>query len=345
MSNSRHIPVMVEEALAALDVQPGGRYIDCTLGGGGHSRAILENSLPGGQVMGLDADPKAVVLAKENLNSFKESMLIVNDNFSNLEANCIKYDVSPVNGIIFDLGLSSLQLSNGGGFSFQRDAALDMRFNPRQEITAADIINNYTELELARLIRQYGEEGFASRIARHIVKSRPVHSTLHLARIIERAVGRRGRIHPATKTFQALRIAVNHELENLETALCQAVKVLGYQGRLVVISYHSLEDRIVKKFMNREVRDCICLPNIPECRCEHSANLRFIHRRALKPTEEEIRRNPRSRSARLRVAARITAVGGDFNPVEDPGSALNGYSNGWRRPGVVGKIRMVFAAA
>ena len=307
MSSSAHIPVMLNETVEALAIQPGGRYIDCTIGGGGHAAAILENSSPGGQLLGIDADPEAVEVARERLNVYGSSVLIVNDNFVNLEAICIKNDFVPVHGILFDLGLSSLQL-NGScrGFSFQYGTPLDMRFSPSQKVTAADIVNTSSEIELAYLISNYGEEGYSHRIAKRIVEERPIKTTLELARTIERAVGlRRGKIHPATKTFQALRIAVNNELEHLESALKQAVSLLGFEGRLVIISYHSLEDRMVKNFFKQESRDCICPPDTLSCACHHTARLRLINKRVITPSPAEIEGNPRSRSAKLRIAERI----------------------------------------
>ncbi|GAI49253.1 unnamed protein product, partial [marine sediment metagenome] len=197
------------------------------------------------------------------LQAYSSSTLFINENFANLQAICIKYDFFPVHGILFDLGLSSLQLnSNGRGFSFQHEAPLDMRLSPNQEVTAADIINTTSEIELAHLIKIYGEESHSHKVAHRIVQERPIKTTLQLAQVIEQAIGsRRGKIHPATRTFQALRIAVNQELDHLEAALRQAINLLGFEGRLVVISYHSLEDRIVKQFMQQESKDCICLPS------------------------------------------------------------------------------------
>jgi len=302
-----HTPVLLNETIEALAVQPGGRYIDCTLGSGGHAAAILDHSSPGGQLLGIDADPEAIKVARARLEDYGSSVLLINENFVNLEAICIKYDSLPVHGILFDLGLSSLQLDGKGrGFSFQHEAPLDMRFSPSQRVTAADIINMYSEAELAHLIREYGEEGLSYKIAQRIVRERPIKTTLELAQTIKQAVGsRRGRIHPATRTFQALRIAVNHELENLEAALKQAINLLGFEGRLVVISYHSLEDRIVKRFMQQESRDCICPPGTPSCVCRHTARLKLVNKRAVTPSPAEVKRNPRSRSAKLRAAERI----------------------------------------
>jgi 16S rRNA (cytosine1402-N4)-methyltransferase len=302
-----HKPVLLKEVMTALSIQTGGRYVDCTLGGGGHAMAILQASAPGGQLLGIDADPEAIRAAAINLSRFTDSVLLVNDNFVNIDTICHHYDFYPVHGILLDLGLSSLQLyDDPRGFSFQYEAALDMRFNPKQKITAADIVNYYSEIDLAQLIRRYGEEPHSFRIARRIVQSRPINTTTQLAAIVEDAVGgRRGRIHPATRTFQALRIAVNEELEHLEQTLDKAIDLLGIGGRLVVISYHSLEDRIVKHFMQRESRDCICPPSIPVCQCKHTASFRLINKKVITPSEAELRENPRSRSARMRIAERI----------------------------------------
>jgi 16S rRNA (cytosine1402-N4)-methyltransferase len=293
MSAPTHIPVLLEETTEALAVRSGGRYIDCTLGAGGHALAILERSAPGGQLLGIDADPEAIAAAGERLEAYRSSILLINDNFVNLGVIATENDFAPVHGILFDLGLSSLQLEGGGrGFSFNRDEPLDMRLSSAQEVTAADIVNTYPQAELARLIRTLGEERHSNRIARYIVQERPLETTLELVGVIERAVGgRRGRIHPATRTFQALRIAVNQELEHLESALKQASGILGLGGRLVVISYHSLEDRIVKRFMHQEAKE---------------ANLRLVHKKVITPSLAEVHFNPRSRSAKLRAAERIT---------------------------------------
>jgi 16S rRNA (cytosine1402-N4)-methyltransferase len=345
-SASCHTPVLLPEVLKALAVQPGGRYIDCTLGGGGHAAAILDNSSPGGQLLGIDADPKALEAARERLQHYKESVLLANDNFVNLQSICIKYDFFPVHGILFDLGLSSLQLNGSNrGFSFQLDAPLDMRFSPDQKVSAADIVNTTSEAKLAQIIRTYGEESQSNRIARNIIEERPVRTTRQLARLIEKAVGRRGKIHPATKTFQALRIAVNHELEYLESALRQAVELLGYEGKLVVISYHSLEDRIVKQFMRLESSGCICPPSTPVCVCGHTPRLRLTNKKVITPTEAEIKTNPRSRSAKLRAAERITAQSDSYANADEYGFLTIARSRGWRRPALLQKIRMVFLAA
>lgn len=290
-----HTPVLPEETIEALAVQPGGRYIDCTLDGGGHAAAILENSSPGGQLLGIDADPQAIKLAKSKLEAYSSSTVLVNQNFVDLRAICAKHNFSPVHGILFDLGLSSAQLNGDGrGFSFRHDAPLDMRLNPDQPVTAADIVNTLPEAKLAQLIKTYGEESRSSQIARYIVRQRPINTTFELAEIVEQATGgRRGRLHPATRTFLALRIAVNQELDHLESALEQAVGLLGLGGRLVVISYHSLEDRIAKQFMHQEASG-------------ETARLKLVNKKVITPSLAEIQFNPRSRSAKLRAAERIT---------------------------------------
>ena len=305
---------MVKEVIQALAVQTGGRYVDCTVGTGGHATAILEHASPGGQLLGVDADPEAVEIARARLHPYGNSVLVVNDNFANLQEVCLRYSFFPVHGVLFDLGLSSYQLSERGrGFSFQHEAPLDMRYSPSQKVTAADIVNHYSEAELAGIIRVYGEEKHAYQIARRILKARPIESTLELARIVEEALGgRRGRIHPATRTFQALRIVTNNELENLRVALGQAVRLLGGEGRLVVLSYHSLEDRLVKLILSDEAKDCLCPPGIPTCVCHHRASLKVLTRKPLSPSASEIAANPRSRSAHLRAAEKLAAA---YEPV------------------------------
>jgi 16S rRNA (cytosine1402-N4)-methyltransferase len=347
MISPAKIPVLIEEGIQALAVQPGGRYVDCTLGGGGHSLSILEHIQPGGQLLGIDADPNAIMAARKRLSDYRDSTLLVNDNFVNLKSICYKYDFVPVHGVLLDLGLSSLQLNEASrGFSFQHEAPLDMRFSPDQEITAATIINEYEEEELARIIRTYGEESSARRIASLIVNKRPVKTTVELARIIEKGIGRKQKkIHPATKTFQALRIAVNRELEVLEQTLKQAIDVLGFEGRLAVISYHSLEDRIVKQFMQQESRDCICPPEVLVCSCGHKAILRQLNKRIITPSPEEISSNPRSRSARMRVAERIVSREEHFTIIEKLCSTTekDKAGNVWRRPALLKQLRKTYA--
>jgi 16S rRNA (cytosine1402-N4)-methyltransferase len=302
-----HTPVMVEEVLQALAVQPGGRYVDCSVGGGGHAEAILEVASPGGLLLGIDADPRALQIAHNRLARFSDAVLLVEGNFRDVQTICRSHGFAPVHGILFDLGLSSLQLAEEGrGFSFQVEAPLDMRFSPQQTVTAADIVNTYDEQALADLLWRYGQEPHSRRVARRILRERPLETTTQLAKVVEKAVGRgRRRIHPATRIFQALRIAVNQELENLAAALEGSRDLLGYGGRLVAISFHSLEDAIVKNFFRQESRDCICPPDVPTCVCDHKASLKLVARGAIKPTPDEVAANPRSRSGRLRVAERL----------------------------------------
>ncbi len=303
----KHEPVLLEESISALQIQPGGRYIDCTINGGGHAAAILEESSPGGQLLGIDADPEAIKRAQERFKSYGNDVILVNENFRYLENICNRYSFRPVNGIIFDLGMSSLQLeASGRGFSFQQDAPLDMRFSPRQSLTAADIVNTYPEHELTEILQRYGEEYRARQIARRVVARRPLRTTLELSRVVVEAVGgARGRIHPATKTFQALRIVVNEELESLQLALGQALNLLGNGSRIVVISFHSLEDRLVKEFFRRESQGCLCPPSVPVCVCSHKPKLRIVTKKAVQASPEEIQANPRSRSAKMRIGERI----------------------------------------
>ena len=302
-----HEPVMMPEIMQALNVQPGGRYIDGTLGEGGHSREILRAADPGGQVLGLDADAEAITVATERLAEYGDSFRAVNVNFRDVRATALQHEFVPVHGVLFDLGVSSLQLDRESrGFSFRRADPLDMRFSFDQQITAADIVNRYAESELADIIFHLGEDRAARRIARAIVRSRPILTSIELAEVIEKVNPRRGkRTHPATQTFQAIRIAVNDELSALETALEQSVSLLGQGGRMAVISYHSLEDRIVKNFVRKQASDCVCPPGTPVCRCDHLATLKVVTRRPLIPTDVETASNPRARSAKLRVAERI----------------------------------------
>ncbi|HVP04793.1 MAG TPA: 16S rRNA (cytosine(1402)-N(4))-methyltransferase RsmH [Dehalococcoidia bacterium] len=304
-----HVSVLLDEALQYLAVQPGGRYVDCTLGAGGHARAIMHASAPGGLLLGIDADPHAIEFARDTLHEYADSVQLVNGNFRDLKMIAGSRNFIPVHGVLFDLGISSMQLAQAGrGFSFQTEAPLDMRFSEKQSVSAADIVNEFQEDALANLIWEFGEERFSRRIAKAIVQARPLRTTTQLANVISRLQpDRHSRIHPATRTFQALRIAVNDELSSLASALEQATEILGAGGRLAVISFHSLEDRIVKQFMQRESRDCVCPPEQPTCTCGHTATLRILTKRPVTPGAEELARNPRSRSARLRAAERLGA--------------------------------------
>lgn len=302
-----HVPVLYQETISLLAPRPGGRYIDATVNGGGHAEGILERSSPDGRLLGIDADPEAVVAAQRRLERFGDRVVLVNENFANLEQVALGLGFVPVQGVLFDLGLSSIQLAAAHrGFSFAVVGPLDMRFSPAERLTAADIVRTYSEEQLTKLIREYGEEPRARAVARAIVAERqraPIVTTARLAEIIASVVPRRrGGIHPATRTFQALRIAVNRELEMLVAGLRQALEVLAPGGRLAVIGFHSLEDRIVKRFFAEESRACICPPGLPACVCQHKPRLEILTKKPIVPSAEEIDRNPRSRSARLRVA-------------------------------------------
>ena len=301
---NRHTSVLLAEVLDALVVRAGCSYVDCTLGAGGHSDAILRAGKGTIRLLGIDADPEAISLAEERLAPWKSGVALVQGNFSQLGSIAQEKGFVPSDGILFDLGLSSIQLEESGrGFSFRYDAPLDMRFDPSQTRTAADIVNRLPERELADIIFRYGEEPRSRQIARAIVNTRPVTTTKQLVKIIESVVPKgKGRINVATKTFQSIRIAVNNELQALESALSQALDVLRPGGRLAVISFHSLEDRIVKQFLRTEARGCICPPRTPSCVCGRSPRLRVITNRAIKPGAQEVEANPRSRSARLRAA-------------------------------------------
>jgi 16S rRNA (cytosine1402-N4)-methyltransferase len=309
MSLPVHVPALLDEVMAGLQPRRGGYFVDCTVGLGGHAAAVLERISPTGRLLGIDADPEAIKMSQDRLSDYGEAVTLVNDNFVNLEAICERYHFHPVDGILFDLGVSSLQLDTAErGFSFHLDAPLNMRFDPGQGLTASDIVNSFSEQELSKLIERYGEERHSRRIARHIVQNRPIATTVELARLIEQVSGapaRRGKIHPATRTFMALRIAVNNELQNLEQALNQTPNLLRPGGRLTVISYHSLEDRIVKQFMRYAASSCLCPPGTLICRCGHVPTLKLISRKVIKPTSLEIESNPRSRSAKLRIAERL----------------------------------------
>lgn len=303
----QHTPVLYQEVFSALRPSAGSRYIDGTLGAGGHAFGILESSGPDGLLLGLDRDPQALVQAGSRLSVFGTRAILRQGSFAALRSITEQVGWSSVEGVLFDLGLSSMQLADPSrGFSFQLDGPLDMRFDRSQLLSAADLVNLASETDLADILLRFGEEPRARRIAHEIVAARPLKSTGALADLIARAPrGRRSRIHPATRTFQALRIAVNDELTALETGLEQAVDVLRPGGRLVVIAFHSLEDRIVKRHFRREGMDCVCPPGQPMCTCGHRARLKILTRRPTRATEHEIVVNPRARSARMRVAERL----------------------------------------
>jgi 16S rRNA (cytosine1402-N4)-methyltransferase len=306
-----HVPVLLEETIAHLSPHPGGAYIDCTVGSAGHSRRILEGSSPGGKLLGLDADPEAIAVAAETLSGFADRVTLVNTNFRHVADVAKRHGFTSVDGILMDLGLSSRQLAEGAGFSFAIDAPLDMRYDPTTGVSAAEVVNEVSESELADILYTLAEETAYRRIARAIANARssqPIRTSGELAAIVARVQRGRGRIHPATKTFQALRIYVNAELESLEATLPQAIDVLKPGGVLAVISFHSLEDRIVKRFFQRESKGCICPPEALICSCGHTPKLQIVTKKAIMPGPEETRRNSRSRSARLRVARRLPSA-------------------------------------
>ena len=299
-----HLPVLLEETVHHLAVRPGGVYLDCTVGDGGHASAILKVAAPEGWLLGIDLDPRALDRARLRLREYEGSCTLIEGNYARAADLTRGLGYRELDGVLLDLGLSSFQLeSRGRGFSLRRDDPLDMRYDPNSDFNATRIVNEYPPEELVRVIASQGQEPRARAIARAITQLRPLETTVQLADLVARTYGgRRGRIHPATRTFQALRIEVNSELDNLQAGLGQAIQLLKPGGRLVVISYHSLEDRIVKSTLARESRGCICPPGVPVCICGHTPTLKIISRKVVKPSREEVLANPRSRSARMRVA-------------------------------------------
>ncbi|MBU1017454.1 16S rRNA (cytosine(1402)-N(4))-methyltransferase RsmH [Patescibacteria group bacterium] len=316
MTDFLHVPVLLSETLDLLNLrampagrQAGNKVVDCTLGLGGHSEAILKKIGKSGKLMAFDQDETNLKKAKQRLKKFEKQVTYVHSNFENLKLKIENLKFGAPDAILFDLGLSSPHVDKPErGFSFQKEGSLDMRYDQTQELTAQIVINTYDEKKLADLIYQYGEERRSRVIARAIVNERKKHSitnTLQLADIIKAAT--KGKIghHPATKTFQALRIYVNRELEVLENALHQAINALAPKGRIVVISYHSLEDRLVKNIFRYYTRDCICPKELPLCQCDFQKKLYLLTKRPIIPTGIEVAQNPRSRSAKLRAAERL----------------------------------------
>ena len=288
-----HQPVLVGQVLTGLAVRPGGRYVDCTLGDGGHAVAILDASAPNGRLLGLDMDPEAMAVSRERLKGYGQAATILHSSYANLGPAARSNGFVPADGILFDLGISSRQVDlESRGFSFQSQDPLDMRFDPDSDLTAADLVNHSNEQELADVIYRFGEEPRSRRIAKAIVANRPIQTAGELAEIVRRSSGYpRGRTHPATRVFQALRMAVNDELGNLAQGLEQAAEVLAQGGRLVTIAYHSLEDRFIKQSITGK-NDSL------------AGKFKPITKKVVRPSEEEVRQNRRSRSAKLRVAER-----------------------------------------
>ena len=311
-----HLPVMVEEVMTALSPSPGSFHVDGTVGGGGHTLRILEAASPDGRVLGLDADPRAIERTGQRLAAYGDRLVLRNVNFGGLREVARDAGFGQVDGILLDLGLSSFQLAERDrGFSFRAEGPLDMRFDPTTGAPASELVATLDEDALTRIIRGYGEEPHARRISRAIVRERavaPIATADRLAAIVAAEVpgprpGARRHLHPATRTFQALRIAVNAELDVLPQALEGAMDVLRPGGVLVVISYHSLEDRIVKRFVAAERRGCICPPIVPVCVCGRSPRLAPVGAQPQMPTELEVGDNPRARSAKLRAVRRLAA--------------------------------------
>lgn len=302
-----HLPVLYQPSIDALQPHDGGRYVDATIGAGGHASGILAGSSPSGLLLGMDRDEIALAIAREKLAGFEDRVFLRHSSYVNMETEVGNLGWTDVDGILMDLGLSSMQLDTPErGFSFRTDNPLDMRFDPTSGISASDLINTTREEEISRILWEYGEEPKSRQIAAAIIRNRPVTTTGQLAGLVARVYGpRRGEHHPATRTFQAVRIAVNDELGGLQKILPVAIRLLKQGGRLAIITFHSLEDRMVKQFFQRESHDCLCPPNQPVCTCGHKAVIRLVQRKPVCPTEEEIKRNPRSRSAKLRIAEKL----------------------------------------
>ncbi len=312
ISEPIHQSVLSEEVVSYLVTRPEGVYVDATLGMGGHTKSILDHTHSKSLVIGLDVDEEAISISRERLSAYNGHVIFRNSNFSDIDKVLDGLDIREVDGILADLGMSSYQIeSSERGFSFMREEPLDMRMDPRLRFTAYDLVNEMTMEEISRVLRMYGEEKWSKRIAKRIVEARkecPIRTSAELARVVSEAIPKKfhpARIHPATKTFQALRIAVNNELENIKEFIGKAVSRLRVGGRLVIISFHSLEDRLVKTSFLRLSSPCICPPGMPECGCGKKKVLRIITRTPVVPSEEEILSNPRARSAKMRVGERV----------------------------------------
>jgi 16S rRNA (cytosine1402-N4)-methyltransferase len=309
----RHVSAMLDEAVACLGCRPGGTYVDGTLGGAGHARVICRQILPDGQLIGIDQDADAIANAALLLKPYAANLHLFHGNFVNLPNYLAQLGIDAVDGILLDIGLSQHQLeSSGRGFSFQKDEPLDMRMDLRSDQSAEDLINGLEEEALIRIFFEYGEERFARRIARQVVSDRvgqPIRTSRQLAELVVSAVpagaAARQKIHPATRVFMALRIAVNRELEVLKTFLAQALDLLKPEGRLCVLSFHSLEDRLVKQQFQAWARTCICPPQLPRCVCRGRSLVRLITKKVMRPTPEEVARNPMARSTRLRAVEKL----------------------------------------
>lgn len=312
MTKPMHKSVMTKEVTDYLVTDRKGIYVDATLGLGGHTQAIMEHTAYKCRVIGLDVDEEAISISADLLSKYKSQLVLRNSNFSEIDTVLEDLDIELADGIVADLGMSSFQIdSSERGFSFMRDEALDMRMDPRLRFTAHDLVNEMSVDEISKVLKIYGEEKWAKRIAKHIVESRkekPIETSAELAKLVSGAIPKKfhpAKIHPATKTFQALRIAVNNELDNIKEFLDKAVSLLKPGGRLVVISFHSLEDRLVKSTFQRLSNPCVCPPGMPECGCGKKSEIKIITRSPVTPGQDEILDNSRARSAKLRVGEKI----------------------------------------
>jgi 16S rRNA (cytosine1402-N4)-methyltransferase len=308
----RHTPVLLEQCIENLNIRPDGIYVDGTLGGAGHSRHICEKLSPEGTLIGIDRDRDALDAAEERLAEYNCRKIFVQSNYSDIKEVLAETGIAGIDGALLDLGVSSFQLDNvQRGFSYMQDSPLDMRMNQDDRITAYDVVNTYSSAELTKIISEYGEERWAKRIASFIVearKNRPIESTAGLVDVIKAAIpakARRNGPHPAKRTFQAIRIEVNDELGQLADAVDEFFDVLNSGGRLCIISFHSLEDRIVKEAFNKRANPCTCPPEFPICVCGKVADIKKITGKPIIPDEKELEENPRSRSAKLRVCEKI----------------------------------------
>lgn len=304
-----HVSVLLDECIENLNIKPDGVYVDCTMGGAGHSKEIVKKLSNKGLFIGFDQDKNAIKTAKERLSEYSDRVKFVHSNFENIKDELEKIGVYKIDGVLADLGVSSHQLDEADrGFSYMQDAPLDMRMDVRCEFSAYDVVNGYTEEELAKIIKDYGEENWAKRIAKFIVeerKEKKIETTKELVDIIKKAIPKKARIdgpHPAKRTFQAIRIEVNNELGVITKMIEDASSIMNKGGRICIITFHSLEDRIVKNAFKELSLDCICPPHLPMCQCDKKSEVKIITRKPIMPTDEEIEVNPRSRSAKLRVA-------------------------------------------
>jgi len=304
-----HKTVLMNETIEGLNIHPDGVYVDGTLGGGGHSFQIIQKLSDNGRLIGIDQDQDALDAATKRLRIFENRFIPVHNNFEKIQDILEDLEIKKINGMIMDLGVSSYQLDEAErGFSYMNDGQLDMRMNQSQVLTAKEVVNEYSEDEIARIIKEYGEENWAVRIAKFIVEARPINTTYDLVEIIKKAIPKKARTdgpHPAKRTFQALRIEVNNELGVIENTICNAVEKMEIGGRICIVTFHSLEDRIVKNTFRDLAKDCICPPEFPVCVCDHRSTLKVITKKPILPSDEEVDLNPRARSAKLRIAERI----------------------------------------